>query len=94
LPIVSINLPIQLHLQEPHSQGVLTRVVGLTLEAKGVNAAVGSYCDITGPDGHTIMAEVVGFGDGKLLLMPFGSIQGIAPGIIECAHNPVAKPLV
>ena len=70
----------QLHLQEPHSQGVLTRVVGLTLEAKGVNAPVGSYCDITGPDGHNIIAEVVGFGDGKLLLMPFGSIQGIAPG--------------
>lgn len=70
----------KLHLQEPHSQGVLTRVVGLTLEAKGVNAPVGSYCDITGPDGHSITAEVVGFGDGKLLLMPFTSIQGIAPG--------------
>jgi len=69
-----------IHLQEPHLQGILTRVVGLTLEAKGINAPVGSYCDISGPDGHEIMAEVVGFGDGKLLLMPFGSIRGIAPG--------------
>ena len=70
----------QVQLQSARSQGVLTRVVGLTLEATGVNAPVGSYCDIISPTGATLMAEVVGFGDGKLLLMPFGSVQGIAAG--------------
>ena len=70
----------QVQLQHARSQGVLTRVVGLTLEATGVIAPVGSYCDIIGPNGATLMAEVVGFGDGKLLLMPFGSVQGIAAG--------------
>ena len=63
---------------QPH--GELTRVLGLTLEATGVNAPVGSYCDIISPDGAVLMAEVVGFGDGKILLMPFGRVQGIAAG--------------
>lgn len=70
----------QIRVQRASSQGVLTRVVGLTLEATGVNAPVGSYCDIISPNGSTLVAEVVGFGDGKLLLMPFGSVQGIAAG--------------
>ena len=70
----------QIQLPKPQSQGVLTRVVGLTLEASGVNAPVGSYCDIIGPQGQVLTAEVVGFGDDKLLLMPFGSVQGIAAG--------------
>ena len=70
----------QIQVQRASSQGVLTRVVGLTLEATGVNAPVGSYCDIISPSGSTLVAEVVGFGDGKLLLMPFGSVQGIAAG--------------
>jgi len=70
----------QIQVQRVSSYGVLTRVVGLTLEATGVNAPVGSYCDIISPNGSTLVAEVVGFGDGKLLLMPFGSVQGIAAG--------------
>ena len=70
----------QIQVQRASSQGVLTRVVGLTLEATGVNAPVGSYCAIISPSGTTLVAEVVGFGDGKLLLMPFGSVQGIAAG--------------
>ncbi len=70
----------QIQVQRASSQGVLTRVVGLTLEATGVNAPVGSYCDIISPSGAILVAEVVGFGDGKLLLMPFGSVQGIAAG--------------
>ena len=70
----------QIQVQRASSQGVLTRVVGLTLEATGVNAPVGSYCDIISPSGSKLVAEVVGFGDGRLLLMPFGSVQGIAAG--------------
>ena len=43
----------QIQVQRASSQGVLTRVVGLTLEATGVNAPVGSYCDIISPSGST-----------------------------------------
>ncbi len=60
-------------------EGRLTRMVGLTLEAEGVQAAIGSRCLVTTP-GHTpIEAEVVGFAGEKLYLMPTGGIQGIGP---------------
>ena len=54
----------QVTLSQAQPHGELTRVLGLTLEATGVNAPVGSYCDIISPDGAVLMAEVVGFGDG------------------------------
>lgn len=60
-------------------EGRLTRMVGLTLEAVGCHAAVGTRCLVEGPDGTDIEAEVVGFADEKLYLMPTGRIQGIVP---------------
>ena len=60
-------------------QGMLTRMVGLTLEAVGCQAAVGDRCRIAGPAGHDVEAEVVGFGGEKLFLMPIGDIRGLAP---------------
>ncbi len=59
-------------------EGKLTRVVGLTLEAVGCQAAIGSRCLVSGPDG-SVEAEVVGFAGEKLFLMPTGDIRGIAP---------------
>jgi len=70
----------KIHLSPPIAQGVLTRVVGLTLEASGINSPIGSLCDVITPDGRSIHSEVVGFSDGKLLLMPFEKTRGIAPG--------------
>jgi flagellum-specific ATP synthase len=69
-----------IQLPPPPAQGVLTRVVGLTLEASGINASIGSRCDVIAPDGKRVQAEVVGFSDGRLLLMPFERTRGIAPG--------------
>lgn len=60
-------------------EGRLTRMVGLTLEAVGCHAAVGSRCLVEGPDGVDIEAEVMGFSGEKLYLMPTGRIQGIVP---------------
>ena len=53
-------------------EGHLTRMVGLTLEAVGCHAPVGSRCLVEGPDGKDIEAEVVGFSGEKLYLMPTG----------------------
>jgi len=39
-----------------------------------------SRCDVIAPDGKRVQAEVVGFSDGRLLLMPFERTRGIAPG--------------
>jgi flagellum-specific ATP synthase len=59
--------------------GKLTRVVGLTLEAVGCRAAVGSRCHIETLDG-VLEAEVVGFSGEKLLLMPSEQLKGVIPG--------------
>ena len=63
----------------PAVAGSLTRVVGLTLEARGVKAPVGSQCQIETLNGF-IDAEVVGFNGDILYLMPNDAISGVLPG--------------
>ena len=64
----------------PERCGTLVRLVGLRLEARGIMASVGSCCEIIGQDGHKIEAEVVGFNDKTLYLMPMTEPVGIGPG--------------
>ncbi|MGL4220834.1 MAG: flagellar protein export ATPase FliI [Shewanella sp.] len=59
--------------------GQLVRVVGLTLEASGCRAPVGSLCSIETMVGELI-AEVVGFDDELLYLMPIEELRGVLPG--------------
>jgi flagellum-specific ATP synthase len=59
--------------------GRLVRVVGLTLEAVGVKAAVGSQCLVETAQGDLI-AEIVGFSKEITFLMPEQSLQGVLPG--------------
>lgn len=61
--------------------GKVKQVVGLVVEAYGPDSSVGGLCEIY-PDGGScpVEAEVVGFRDNSLLLMPLGETRGIAPG--------------
>ncbi|MEL0587679.1 MAG: flagellar protein export ATPase FliI [Candidatus Thiodiazotropha sp. (ex. Lucinoma kazani)] len=61
-------------------EGRLTRMVGLTLESIGCRAAIGGQCDVVSSNGTHIEAEVVGFGEESLYLMPTGDIQGLEQG--------------
>ena len=61
-------------------EGTLNRMVGMTLEAVGCEAAVGGRCLVDTAEGRQIEAEVVGFSGDKLFLMPTGDIRGIMPG--------------
>jgi flagellum-specific ATP synthase len=63
----------------PVVAGKLVRVVGLTLEAVGCSAAVGSMCKVETNDGF-IDAEVVGFSSERLFLMPSERLTGVLPG--------------
>jgi flagellum-specific ATP synthase len=65
--------------QPPPVEGVLTRMIGLTLEAAGCQAAVGDRCDVLASDGSSVEAEVVGFSGDRLYLMPTGDIHGLKP---------------
>lgn len=60
--------------------GRLTRVTGLVMEAVGLRLAVGSCCIIELPGGNTVEAEVVGFSDDRLYLMPASDTYGVTPG--------------
>src|SRR3984957_11781268 len=66
-------------LPPPVVAGRLTRMVGLTLEASGCQAAVGDRCEIVSTDRVRIEAEVVGFAGERLFLMPTGNIHGLKP---------------
>ncbi len=60
--------------------GKVTRVVGLTVEAVGINAKMGEVCRIyTGNADEYILSEVVGFKEKTVLLMPLGDLAGIGP---------------
>lgn len=60
-------------------EGRLTRMIGLTLEAVGFQAPVGSRCEVQAVGRDPVEAEVVGFHDETLYLMPTGSIRGLVP---------------
>ncbi len=69
-------------------EGKLSRMVGLTLEAEGCRAAIGSLCQVETKSGKKIGAEVVGFSGGRVFLMPTGNTQGLEPG---CRVIPLGK---
>jgi len=68
----------------PHyirTTGKLTRLTGITIEAVGISAPIGSRCLLQTPQGSSLEAEVVGFADEKTYLMCIDSPTGLAPGI-------------
>lgn len=63
------------------SLGKVVKVVGLTIESIGPKANLNDLCYIVSKDkSNTIMAEVVGFKENRLLLMPYGNVEGIGVG--------------
>ncbi len=60
--------------------GKVRQITGVVIEATGRSGSVGDVCEIYTPDQRMIKAEIVGFKDGKLLLMPLGETFGVAPG--------------
>ena len=66
-------------LPEPPVEGQLARMIGLTLEALGCQAAVGDRCEVMAADGTSVEAEVVGFSGDRLYLMPTGDVHGVKP---------------
>ncbi len=69
--------PINLH---PEAEGRLTRLVGMTLEAVGLRVSVGQQCEVIGSDQRRVEAEVVGFAQDKIYLMPIQRVEGVQPG--------------
>ena len=70
-------------------EGKLTRMVGLTLEAVGCEAAIGDRCVVLNRNGERVDTEVVGFAGESLFLMPTGHTRGLAPNarVIPCGGS-------
>lgn len=68
------------HLHPTQLSGRVVQVVGLTIEAVGVDAQVGEVCEILSFGTNILLSEVVGFRNERTLLMPLGDMQGIQPG--------------
>ena len=61
--------------------GKIENIVGMSIEASGGRAAVGDICRIyNGDSGGQVMAEVVGFKNDHILLMPYSDMSGISAG--------------
>lgn len=61
--------------------GRVTRVVGLVIEATGLDVGVGELCRVTSfTDDRSILAEVVGFQEHTVILMPLGELDGLHAG--------------
>lgn len=75
LPLVRIN-------------GRVAQVVGLVAESQGPDVRVGDLCRICFRDGsHSLDAEVVGFRDDRVLLMPLGDLREVGPGCDVVSTN-------
>lgn len=60
--------------------GKVSQVIGLTIESTGPLSNIGEICNIKTINGNTILAEVVGFKEEKVYLMPLGNMEGIGAG--------------
>lgn len=73
--------------------GKVTRVVGLMIESQGPDVSVGDVCHIYiggFKKQRVVAAEVVGFRDEYVILMPFTNIKDISPGsIVEATSKPL-----
>ena len=72
--------------------GRVSKVIGLTIESIGPPVNIGEICQITpARGGKPIKAEVVGFRDNVVLLMPLGDMEGIGPGSGVTANGGTLK---
>jgi flagellum-specific ATP synthase len=75
--------------------GRVSDLIGLIVEATGLEAEVGEVCAIaTGRGRAPVPAEVVGFRSRRTLLMPLGELHGIGPGnVVTATGEPVRVPV-
>ncbi len=74
-------------------EGKVVKVTGLIAEGHGLGMSIGSICRIENDQNTDIVAEVVGFHDDRVMLMPYGDTMGIRPDgrILFLDNNPKVK---
>ncbi len=71
--------------------GKVIQIIGLTVESEGPDASIGDVCSIHPmKGGQPVLAEVVGFRDNRVLLMPLGDLHSVGPGCdVVATGNPL-----
>jgi len=74
-------------------EGKIVKVSGIVAQANGPGMSIGSLCCIKNGSGQNMQAEVIGFSDKKVIVMPFGEMRGIEPGsrIVDINKSPTIK---
>ncbi len=85
-------------LKTTKTSGRVNQVLGLTIQAVGLDCQIGEVCEIRTAH-ESLLSEVVGFQEDRVLLMPLGDMQGIQPGssvfpIYKNFRTPVGMPLL
>jgi flagellum-specific ATP synthase len=69
------------HLDPVRVNGKVIQIIGLTVESEGPDASIGDVCSIQPmKGGKPVLAEVVGFRNNRVLLMPLGDLLSVGPG--------------
>jgi flagellum-specific ATP synthase len=74
-------------------EGKIVKVAGIVAQANGPGMSIGSLCCIKNGSGQNMQAEVIGFNDKRVIVMPFGEMRGIEPGsrIVDINKSPSIK---
>jgi flagellum-specific ATP synthase len=71
--------------------GQVTEVVGLLIESRGPNVAIGDFCEIRTGSGRSLRTQVIGFRNGRVLAMPLEEIDGLQLGDSVAARSEDAR---
>ncbi len=93
-PLVELLRSQVRHLPPVQRVGTVTGVAGLVIESDGPNAGLGDLCLIrSSRDDFSVRAEVVGFREHRVLLMPLGDTTGLHVGceVAACDRPPLPR---
>ena len=71
--------------------GQVTEVIGLLVESRGPQVAIGDFCDVFAANGRRIRTQVIGFRNGRVLAMPLEEIDGLQLGDLVEARSEDAR---
>ena len=94
-PLVEVLRSQVRHAPTVKRVGAVTGIAGLIIDSEGPNVGLGDICVVRSPrTGYSVRAEVVGFREHRVLLMPLGDTAGLHVGCEVAAADrpPLRKP--
>ena len=93
-PLIEVIRSQVRHMPSVQRVGTVTGVAGLIIESEGPNVGLGEICNVRSPrTDFAVRAEVVGFREHRVLLMPFGDTAGLHVGCEVAATDRPPIPL-